>query len=106
MVILCVGAGVFLGLAWLAFDVQFMRALIAAVVTMFSVAVLDYFTPQKKMYQSIIAAMAGGTLIGIGLWWVLPYSIPWYYYSIPCAIIACIEALLDRWTDRFKKTAA
>jgi hypothetical protein len=102
-VILCVGSGAFLALVWLTFDVNFLRALTAAVITMSCVAVLDYFAPQKKMVQMILVAVAAGILIGLGLWWALPYSIPWYYYAIPCVLFACIEALLERWSDRFRK---
>ena len=104
IVILCVGSGVFLALVWLSFDVDFLRALTAAVITMSTVAVLDYFVPQNKALQMLIVAVAAGILIGLGLWWALPYSIPWYYYAIPCALFACIEALLERWSDRFRKT--
>jgi hypothetical protein len=95
---------VFLALVWLSFDVHFLRALTAAVMTMSSVAALDYFVPQNKRHQMFIVAVAAGILIGLGLWWALPYSVPWYYYAIPFALFACNEALLERWSDRFKKT--
>lgn len=103
MVISLVGSGVFLALVWLTFDVHFLRALTAAVVTMTSVAVLDYFAPQAKVHQLLIVAVVAGIIVGLGVWWVLPYVIPWYYYAIPFAILACIEALLERWSDRYKK---
>ena len=104
ILILLVGACVFLALVWLTFDVPFSRALVGAIATMLPVAVLGYFVPQRKLYQLVAVAIAAGIIIGVGLWWVLPYEIPWYYYAIPCAVIAIIEALLERWSDRFKKT--
>lgn len=103
-VILCVGSCVFLALTWLTFDVGLTRALAGAIITMTCVAVLDYLAPREKMYQFTIAAIVGGTIIGIGLWWTLPYLIPWYFYAIPSALVACVEALMEHWSDRFRKT--
>ena len=104
-ILICVvGTSVFLALVWLTFDVQFSRALAGAIGTMVPVAVLGCFLPQQKLYQLFAVAIVAGIIIGVGLWWVLPYEIPWYYYAIPCVVIAIIEALLERWADRFKKT--
>ena len=102
IVILCVGSCVLLALLWLSFEVDFLRALTAAVITMSTVAVLDYIVPQDKVSLMLVSAVVAGILIGLGLWWALPYSIPWYYYAIPGALIACIEALLELWSDRFR----
>ena len=89
------GGALFTVLSWQAFGVPFIKAALVGFPLMSSVAYLDHVVPRR--FTLAFAALAGA-LIGMALWWLFPFDLPWYIFSGPLALLALGEAWIDRVT--------
>ena len=101
--IFIIGGILFASLSWYMFEVPLVKAGLVGFCSMGMIAAADFWVPQKNVWVHGLFSLLAGLLLGLAIWWLVPWDISWYYFSIPCAILVLAEAMFERLGERWQK---